>query len=243
MTELYELAVGELADLISNNIREHIENRSGNSEDFMNQVLDELQNLRQQEQLKAIRKVWGISFDLSPSSTKIRAKIINQLQKVIDGTKTIENGGNVSLVDENGNLIATSTTGQPKSLNFGNEIIEVFSTLSNKGHNKYTDLYGIKQNNLNIGLCIMDGEDLLVLNGEQLTLVLDSFLGKPLDSSKLKRIAKNNLEELNGFIKEKMIWLPDFTRLSFPGFDDLKKYPDFYGDNFTFDRLGIVGVS
>jgi hypothetical protein len=146
------------------------------------------------------------------------------------------------LVDENGNLIATSTTGQPKSLNFGNEIIEVFSTLSNKGHNKYTDLFGIKQNNLNIGLCIMDGEDLLVLNGEQLTLVLDSFLGKPLDSSKLKRIAKDNLEELNGFIKEKMIWLPDFTRLSFPGFD-VKKYPDFYGDNFTFEILGIVGVS
>ncbi|MFC6799522.1 helicase-related protein [Haladaptatus sp. DYSN1] len=130
--DLYDIAVGQSPEIVSNAIRSRVVSRDRRSGGNIEEAIANLGEIRQSVQHAAIQKVWGSPEELIPLSTRVRRAFLEVLAAVTPNA-TLESGASsvrVTLSQPDGKSIVAESNPEDRSvLTLHHEMLQVLSDL------------------------------------------------------------------------------------------------------------------
>lgn len=128
--DLYDIAVGQSPEIVSDAIRSEISGGSSQGGNGTEDAVDQLSDIRQSIQHDAIQRVWGSMDDTLPLSTKVRREFLELLARKSEHEtlEESESGVRLRVTTEDGEIIEAGSEPEDRSiLTLGHEILQILS--------------------------------------------------------------------------------------------------------------------
>jgi superfamily II DNA or RNA helicase len=221
--DLYDIAVGESPEIVSNAIRSQVaSDRQGDSVNT-EEAIEKLGNIRQSIQRKAMQKVWGTDTGTVPLSTRVRTELLQTIARHSPSASLEKDGDKKQVVVEkpDGNQIEACGEPEDRSILTLNHVL--FDELRGMKGNLQPDeellVVGDAMSEAPLALCVGREDSIAVVPPENLPALLDAVLsGDPLaqlfdDEDWVPKQSGN----LQSEVQEKSRWLPNHDQMSVPG--------------------------
>lgn len=219
--ELYELAVGEFPELISEAIKQEVAARFGHGDGvYLDDPLVRLRELRGQEQHVALAKVWGGDPEGLPGSTRFRSELVSIIVEAL-GDGTLSEGRATTLID--GEHVTLDTEpGQPGSVTLTHPALDTLEPTAPPSRDA-AELGVVEVGDIPVGFFVQTTEGRAAIPCDAFPALLRSVvLGTafaPPDS--LSDATDTDLaNELS-----RSVWEPDHSRLRVPYEGDIPLLP------------------
>ncbi|WP_435348679.1 helicase-related protein [Haloarchaeobius sp. HRN-SO-5] len=220
--DLYDVAVGQSPDIVSDAIRSQVSRgRSGEAVDTEN-ALEELGEIRKSLQHDAIQRVWGPLDDSIPLSTKTRREFIQILARIAPDAVLEEDGSGRRLVveDSDGNYVEASSQPEDRSiLTLGHEIFHILTGVTGYLQDG-VDLLVVEDADSNrpIGFCLAREDSLAMIPTAALPSLIGILMGEESIDDLLEEeewLARDEVD-LESETRIKARWLPEHCEMTVP---------------------------
>ena len=217
--DLYDLAVGEFPELISEAIQEELAAKLGtNLQRVPSDPIDELQAVRTQEQLRAIERVWRTGSDAQPISGLFREELLSLVARCVE-----RRGGSCQrTVDEyrlsfDGQVvIATAEPGRRESFCLGHAACDQLRLAAGRSPDFPGNLGVVSWQDTPLAFAFRSEDQLDIVCPEGVPALLEAVvLGESLEVERWTKSVSWDGESVNfAAVAAVLTWLPDHAAMS-----------------------------
>jgi superfamily II DNA or RNA helicase len=244
--QLYQLAVGEFPELISEAIRSELASRFQHG---MRAVADDpfeiLQNLRQQHQHLAMQRVWHREVELEPASADMRRRLAELISLCAErgGRRVEKSDSRISLISAGGEWRSfVIEPGTSRSLHLFDELLDELaaaasfgdSATSSQGH-----LEIVSTESVPLGFIIRRSDERWAVPAQSFPELLGAVVGAaPLSITQFTRV--NDVEEATTKLMDETRWSPRRDALRVPSEVQHRELPK--NEALRFEEIGRIPI-
>ncbi len=206
--DLYELAVGQFPEIVSQQIREALAIRIGVGGVASPEAIGELQRLRDETQFAALQRVWGADFEQRPESAKLRSELMDLVESAArdTGFEVDRDQDSIVVVTDDVTIAATAEAGASDALSLHHPALDLLDDETPVSQSDAC-ICAVEVDGAAVGLCLRyeDGTEIR-LPAESLAHLLAAARGlEPLEADLLRGVTSQTYSSR---------WAPDHERLS-----------------------------
>lgn len=220
--DLYDIAVGQSPEIVSNAIRSQVTSGSQAEDINTEETLEKLGDIRQSIQRRAMEQVWGSSSDSMPLSSKVRSEFLQVLDQCSPHATIFEsNSENRLVLEEPGEerIEASSEPEDESILTLEHDVFRILEQAQGRIPTDY-DFLVIEDpvNEQKVALCLEREESVAVVPPSELPSLISSLMGKNPITDFVEDVdwkAKDSAD-LKSEVHAESRWLPDYQRMEVP---------------------------
>jgi superfamily II DNA or RNA helicase len=174
--DLYQLAVGSVPQLFGDVIRAEVASRLGEAEPARD-VIEELQQLREDLQVQAISRVWDRGVAATPQSQSLREKLAGLVGTAMAATSASDPSSRLARPEVAGRLEFTVEPGRRDSLTLLHPVLDDLPLRSGAGTNNHPLFIVETEDGSPIAACIGMGESFSLIVPEDVPDLLAACIG------------------------------------------------------------------
>lgn len=218
--ELYDLAVGQFPEIVSQAIREEISSRLIPTEfgvRIVSDPLQKLQDLRKEIQLTSLNKIWRIGLSTTPLTGELRQRLLRLIAAIVECERTP--AGQLKCKFPHIAIMVSDAPGDPDCISLSHPAMRSLPAAQNSGST--IELGYLEGNEVPTAFALKDSEGSIRIIRQEALASLIEFLvnGSPLsaESSTIRLGSADDLPfEPERIVFGKFSWMPGADELNIP---------------------------
>lgn len=245
--DLYDLAVGQFPEIVSQAIKDELSRNLIPSE-FETQTqydpIQRLQDMRKNMQLSALSKIWRIGVSAKPMTGELRKKLIGLVLSTLGCDKN--EAGQVVCMIKGKAITVSDVPGEPECISLSHPVLRVLPSVV-LGKGKVMEMGLLEDEMVPAFFALKDSSGhIWVLKQEALTSLIEAVVkGSPIFlgmDTMLFSIGNDMPKKMPQEIKEYFSWLPVINKIRVPTGTLILNMPRDDG-LLTFRSLGLITVT